>query len=70
MGTKTILSISIVSAIPTDSSNTGATNLKSQFSRGVGRVGEKIPAMGRIVGTSLVFKSLEKLNLKQSRRKR
>lgn len=48
----------VVGSIPNLSGTEAESNLKSNFSTGLGNVGSVLPAYGSIVGTGMVLKSV------------
>jgi len=60
-GTGLIGATTLVGVIPNLSGTAGETNVRADFSEGMGNMGKALPVMGKVKGTEMVVKSLKKL---------
>ena len=61
IGTGLIGATTLVGAVPNMSGTAGETNVRADFSEGMGNMGKALPVMGKVKGTRVVVKSLKKL---------
>ena len=61
IGTGFIGATTLVGAFPNMSGTEGETNVRADFSEGMGNMGKSLPVMGKVKGTGMVMKSLKKL---------
>lgn len=62
IGMKTLVHTIAVGSIPNLSGTAAETSIKSDYTKGLGKIGEKFPAMGSMIGTGIVLKQAKKLN--------
>ena len=60
-GTGLIGITTLVGAVPNISGTAGETNIRADFSEGMGNIGKALPVMGKVKGTGMVLKSVKKL---------
>lgn len=61
LGVGSVMGISMIGSIPNISGSSAVTTIKAKSVEGIGEVGQKLPILGKIKGTSMVFKSTKEL---------